>query len=226
MEQLFEFLFGNFFFLIILVYLIYAMFFRKSSLEKPENRPGRQQANRPDGRPVRRTGGYPPVRPGDFPANRRGGFPPGPSGFPGGRPSGRLEGPFAPAERMPDFGGSPIFPTPPATGHREPRPEYVEADAYPEPAAPIPAPVYVLPEQPDELTVGDRPRSAFESPDFVPLQELPLPAGKSSASADVVVAAPEPRRSVPISLSGDDLVRAVVWSEILGPPRARRPFRK
>jgi hypothetical protein len=231
LAQLLEFLFSNFYFFIILIGLLYTMFFRKSPLEKPENRPGRQTMDRSDRLPPRRPGSHPSHRPGGHPANR---------------PVGQPEGPFGPADRMPDFGGSPIFPPKPARRiesrprpvleeepsapeRRQMMPDPWEPDAFPEQRGPIPVPVYTLPEQPAE---ADVPLSRSQSQTDLAAANASTSYNYFSAADDTVspvysaAEKPAPASSSQVSLSGDDLVRAVVWSEILGPPRARRPFRR
>lgn len=233
MEQIFDFLFSNFYFVIILIYMVYAMFFRKSPLEKRENRPGRQQVQRPEGQPAQRPGGGPAPRPHSRPGSR-----PAPSG------------------RMPDFGELPVFPPKPArslrpkpepvraeeehpwVGRRMPGPELREPEWIPETSEPFPVPVHSMPgptDVPDTPTDRGRLDLALSSdagglPGSSRSDSLRSDRSMSdlsrSAPAFAAVSAPAGERSEGISLSGDDLVRAVVWSEILGPPRARRPFRK
>jgi len=237
LERLLEFVFGNFYFFILLIGLIYAMFFRKSPLEKPENRSGRQVPDRrPHGRPHRRPGdSYPPHLPG--------------GGFPAGRPSGRMEGPFAPGERMPDFGGPPRFPLEPPrrpaagpvilddeearplpAGPARPRPVLWEPDEDPRTEMPIPVPAQPRPERPSAAEgpgSGEQPHPepAWEAEDGLFKQ------GTFASDSDTVpkanaAGAPETKRAASFSLPRDELARAFVWSEILGPPRARRPFRR
>ena len=238
MERLLEFVFGNFYFFILLIGLIYVMFFRKSPLEKPENRPGRQAPDRrPYGRPHRRPGDiYPPHLPG--------------GGFPAGRPSGRMEGPFAPGERMPDFGGPPLFPMEPPrrpaagpvilddeearpmpAGPARPRPVLWEPDADPHSEMPFPYPAPVRPGRPSapeepESGEGPQPEPAWKPEGSAFWQETFAPASNAASKTAVAANAPREERAAPFSLPRDELARAFVWSEILGPPRARRPFRK
>lgn len=142
--------------------------------------------------------------------------------------------------RMPDFGGSPVFPPKsrpsgstgekqPVQGHsakpverREPRTEFGE---------------------PTQGEARDRRHVHAETPN--PARSIPVYEEEASA-APVVLSRPastqsayaEHERTAPAAaaavsspnrhedVTGDDLTRAVVWAEILGPPRARRPFRK
>ncbi len=173
MEQLLDFIFSNFYFVLILIGLFYTMFFRKSPLEKPENRPGSRPANRPN-------------RPGR-------------------------------AGRMPDFGGSPVFPPKPArtreqtppeieqplpVERREPRAEYGE---------PVPIPEYTLPDEPEPQT------------GLVQAADL---SSRTDRRVQPSAASPAVEKSGGGTFTRDELTRAVVWAEIIGPPRARRPYRR
>ncbi|RED65717.1 hypothetical protein [Cohnella lupini] len=133
-------------------------------------------------------------------------------------PSGRRS-----PNRMPDFGGG---------GKRLPR----RPD---ESGAPIPS--TSLPES------EERPSQALrrQTPPPVARPQQPVRAETrhldaiASPLSSPIVASAKPRSSAaptPMSsslvgsdvrgLSKEDLTRAVVWAEILGPPRARRPYRR
>lgn len=139
---------------------------------------------------------------------------------PGNRPGGR---PGTGSNRMPNFGGSPVFaPKPQQTDAGAParRPEIGPSygglgDPAPQPAdGPFPpveiprSPSYSLQEQ--ERTEPVRPE-----------QPRVVPARTPAAAASYAAVAPTDGRA---ALSADDLRRAVVWAEIIGPPRAKRPY--
>ncbi|MFX3633676.1 MAG: hypothetical protein ACE3L7_25325 [Candidatus Pristimantibacillus sp.] len=52
------------------------------------------------------------------------------------------------------------------------------------------------------------------------------PFGRAKSSATTSSSAPQSTQPAAISANADDLRKAVVWAEILGPPRAKRPFGK
>ncbi|MFC4305581.1 hypothetical protein [Cohnella boryungensis] len=103
------------------------------------------------------------------------------------------------------------------------------ADSYPEHASgggwdqfpePTPAPGYAPDSLPasvmtNNVTTGALPSSSRKPPAFVqadsPLQVQAAPRSASSSTS---------------RLRRDELARAVLWSEILGKPRARKPFRR
>jgi hypothetical protein len=196
LQALADFLMGHLYMVILVIGLIYAMFFRKSPLERP-----------PQNRPPRR-----------------------------------------PANRMPDFGGSPMFPAPrPPRRTEDPAGGRPDDDAgLPQPAAawsepkPVAAPA---PSHPSRPEWADRPfglavepeadnpaRSgeallAYEKPTAAQAAAAVRPAPPAEAAPvpeTAGLAADEPRSM----LSRDDLARAIVWAEVLGPPRARRPYRR
>ncbi|MBW5444887.1 hypothetical protein GE107_02260 [Cohnella sp. CFH 77786] len=225
MEELISFLLKNFYIVIIIVGLIYTMFIRKSPLEKPP-------ANRPASRP---------------------------------------------GNRMPDFGGSPMFPPKPrsedgrpadrrgaqpverreprSVERTDPRPEFREAGRPGESketrpdyrvGRPVeygdPQPEYGAPSRKSENT---NPQPEYGEP-ARPIHRLPAAESDSSAAAGKpsrqgtaaaglastagLAAVPSPALTVIDEgsdvLTREDLTRAIVWAEILGPPRSRRPFRK
>lgn len=135
---------------------------------------------------------------------------------PGNRPPNR---PAAqPNNRMPNF-GSPVMP--PKTVQHAPvyreEPNYVEQRPQ----------LKVLPggqEFTDKVSAHDRPNTALAD-EWVDSNYSP---GASVVPAQSSVAAGSRMNPivVPESLTKDDLARAIVWSEILGPPRAKRPYRR
>ncbi len=162
MEQLISFVMDNLGIVVIVVGIIYAMFFRKSPLERPPNR-------MPDfgGGGQRRPGqpgeGRPPVAQSTRPAPEEPRFP----------PPQRQE-------------------LPPVTRQQPVRVETREPG--PKPASPRPV----------ALAYGE-------------MDERPTGEERTSQVTERVGAE---------VLNRDDLSRAVMWAEILGPPRARRPHRR
>ncbi|NLK51349.1 MAG: hypothetical protein GX295_02725 [Syntrophomonadaceae bacterium] len=79
----------------------------------------------------------------------------------------------------------------------------------------------------EEIFLG-HPEEAMISDAVAPLDSLPLPAEKPQSA----LGAEEPRFSSPIkpvksvrpSLRPVEIVSGVIWSEILQPPRCRRPY--
>jgi hypothetical protein len=187
------FLLDNLLLLAVAVGLLYALFFRRSPIERPPNR-----------MPDFGGGGFP--LPG-HPERRR-----------EPRPAGRREpGPAPRAET----------PRPP---REMPRP-------HPEPARPVAAPperpVYVprtsAAAQRQAPSAKAAPAPEYDAPLRVP-EAPPLPPAPAASA----VAARNTRPPGAGGTSGErpeafgsaeDLRRAFLWAEILGPPRARRPFR-
>jgi hypothetical protein len=204
MIAIIEFLFANPFILIILIGLIYTMFFRKSPAEK---KPG----NRPPTRPVGQPGSRPPAWPAGQPGNR-----------------------------MPNFGGSPMMPPKPVRKvpvfqepprHVQPQPPFLEMSGDPETGSRMPAekqpvvtaiPAYELPNSPLN--------PAYEQMGSQAAEEKTDPVNKPTTDAASPVSPAVSKGTgpmiVPALLTKDDLTRAIIWSEILGPPRAKRPFRR
>lgn len=150
---------------------------------------------------------------------------------PGNRPPNR---PAArPNNRMPNFGGSPLMPPKPVQQtqvHREePRPVQ-QTQVYreePKPIAQRPQ-LRVLPggsASAPNVSVNERLNHAaadeWIDPNYASAVESVRPV-KSPVTAVSGVNS----TVVPQSLTKNDLARAIVWSEILGPPRAKRPFRR
>lgn len=219
MERILDFLMSNIYFVIIVIGLIYTMFFRKSPLERP---PQQRPHHRPPSRPTNRMPDF-----GGSPV-----FPPKP------------QRPPASADTMPrDRGGSlpverreprPEFAGPPPVERREPRPEFAWPPPVKEPGSewagppPVnePHPVYAgarpvvsvdsRPESTGSFAASYLAQSSGPGRQSMPIRDIP------ESATDSQYGAAETR----IPLSRDELTRAVLWAEILGPPRARRPFRR
>ncbi len=126
-----------------------------------------------------------------------------------------------PRNRMPDFGGGnggqrrPPG-SPPTRGvPMRPRPE--------QPARPRETPPAVSSAPPEPAS--HQSSAAYEAP----AAEAALKPREKPVSAAAAQAAPYatiPSESFGNAPTREDLERAIVWSEILGPPRARRPHRK
>ncbi len=135
--------------------------------------------------------------------------------------------------RMPNFGGSPVFAPKPqrtetGTPARQPeiRPSFGGlADSAPQPAedpymqVPVPAMPDETPLAPSyslqERTEPVRP----EQPRTVSARSRQTP--QATAASYAVLTPTDGNRA---NLTSDDLKRAVVWAEIIGPPRAKRPY--
>ncbi|MCD9022992.1 hypothetical protein [Cohnella silvisoli] len=174
MEQLISFVMKNLGIVIFVIGIIYALFFRKSPLERPPNRMpdfggGGQQRRRGPGE------SRPPVAPTSQPEPVEARFP-------------------APQRQTP----------PPA-----PRQQPVRLETrLPEPRSEInPTSSYTFVETEDMYAIEAQPKRAARS------------QTKATASSHSM------RSDAPL-LARDDLKRAVLWAEILGPPRARRPYRR
>lgn len=157
-----------------------------------------------------------------------------PENRPAPRPQNPQQRPTArPSDRMPDFGGAPMFPPKPRPAPAQPverkGPPPVERRA-PEVERQGPAPVdrreprpdIAIPSQPvyrspDPIREPSPGRSS-DSADFPPIERAPASTAPSAAISAAALEDSAPR------LSRDDLTRAIVWAEILGPPRARRPY--
>jgi hypothetical protein len=173
MEQLISYLMDHLGIVIFVVGIIYALFFRKSPLERPPNR-------MPD------FGGGGQRRPGQ---------------------QGRSGAPDSPSSR----------PAPTETQFPEPQ------GSVP-PSPPRQQPVRLETRQPNPKPLQQRPvvivRSETEEEAIT--RSLPIQQARVSARQPGAVA----ERQGTAALTRDDLSRAVMWAEILGPPRARRPHRR
>jgi hypothetical protein len=174
MEQLISYLINHLGIVIFVVGIIYALFFRKSPLERPPNR-------MPD------FGGGGQRRPGQ---QGRSGTPVSPSSRP------------APTEtQFPEPQGS----VPPSA---PPRQQSVRMETrQTEPKTLQQRPVVIVHPGTEEEAIT---RS-------LPIQHMRVSSMHSGGVAE---------RQGTAGLTRDDLSRAVIWAEILGPPRARRPHRR
>jgi hypothetical protein len=113
-----------------------------------------------------------------------------------------------PPNRMPDFGGGGAQ----RTGRPVPRPAQSSPQRAPIPAQPIlrasPPPMPMAASQP-------QPERAPQSKE----QERQTPYAAEAPAAFSVTGESRP-------LTREQLSRAIVWAEVLGPPRARRPYRR
>jgi hypothetical protein len=152
-----------------------------------------------------------------------------------------------PPNRMPDFGGDgqrrprpPMGGMPPLTPTTRPQP----------PAGPYPAPQRQQPPaMPSGAPLSREPRQ-LETRQPQPKPSVQRPIQAARPAPDIVLAAPDratrlgmETKMAPIDtdarphsvtvasptttgLTKNDLSKAVLWAEILGPPRARRPYRR
>lgn len=149
---------------------------------------------------------------------------------PGNRPGQR---PGSGPNRMPNFGGSPVFaPNPHRTDtgmpdrQPAPRPSFGGLDdPAPQPAegpfmhVPAPATSFEAPRAPS-YSLQERTEPAKpEQPRAVPARARLTPQAPAELSS-----VHAPTDGTRVALSADELKRAVVWAEIIGPPRAKRPY--
>jgi hypothetical protein len=173
LEQLISFLMSNLGIVIFVIGIIYALFFRKSPLERPPNRMpdfggGGQR------RPGQQGGGGTPARPASRPV---------------------------PAE-----------------------PQFLEPQRSAPQPAPRPQPEWLETSEPEPKPLHQRPVVIVQpgTDEEVVIRPLPIPQARASSRQPKAVA----ERQGTAGLTRDDLSRAVIWAEILGPPRARRPHRR
>jgi hypothetical protein len=114
-----------------------------------------------------------------------------------------------PPNRMPDFGGG-------EQQTRQPDPE----GRKPAPQQPITVRVESRQREPLPALVEDRTAAddAYAM-DLSPITTTDMPKKPNAASR-------ASRSDEVKGLTGTDLSRAVMWAEILGPPRARKPYRR
>ncbi|WP_027091132.1 hypothetical protein [Cohnella thermotolerans] len=217
MEAIIEFLIRHYYVVIVVVGLVYGMFFRKSPLEKPN--PNRRMPDFGGGGELRRPRQAPPggsarkraaeetARPA-APGPERS---PGPEGEP--LPLGRSERErtLPRSERSPE--------SRPRPGWLEARPaelppQRTEAEQRPSrsAAAPSDAPATTVSRPADGLGVAARLEEAERTRESPARSIGELPASAAEAPG--------------IRLPRDEWSRAVVLAEILGPPRARKPYRR
>lgn len=213
MEQLIHFLLGNIHFVIVILGILF-MLLRKSPLEKPPGgKPGGGSSGRmPD---FGGGGGLPrPMRPASEPK-------PAPRPTSAQQPVQRREGPTASEKRR----QTPTVSLPA-------RPQGAEAAdgrgavalhgdrqvVYRSPGSPAPAPVPWL---------GEGESGGEGVPSAAAAQSAREDAAYHAASSEPLQVTSQPQAS---NDSGrpkhGELARAVMWAEILGPPRSRKPFRR
>ncbi|MBO9597115.1 MAG: hypothetical protein J7559_04730 [Cohnella sp.] len=115
--------------------------------------------------------------------------------------------PLEKRNRMPDFGGGQR--RPPGSPSQRGVPMRIPPAKQEQPR-PNPQPI-IVEERAEQRVAAPESRSIPDSspPEATPLEPAYAKAPKPSAS-----------------LSRDELARAVMWAEILGPPRARKPHRR
>ncbi len=118
--------------------------------------------------------------------------------------------------RMPDFGGGPLQGEPTAWGDRQ-----SDSDSNP-------APGYEQPPQPVYTSTMSQPASGGPGMMTRSNQAAAVSRGTGGTGRSVITsqAARSQTSSSSVSLKrvdADDLRQAVLWAEILGPPRARKP---
>lgn len=210
MEQLIRFLFGNIYYVFVIAGVLYVLF-RKSPLEKPPPKSG----NRPAGRmPDFGGGGMPrPMRPTSAPK---------PASRPttAQQPVERREGPAASERRAP-----PVVTLPARPRSAEPAEDRSGAPAgdrqivYRSPGSPPPTPV---------PWAGEGESGGEGVPSASAAQAAREDAAyHAAANASPLYAAAQTQDAPgPARPKRSELARAVVWAEILGPPRSRKPFRR
>ncbi|TJY43427.1 hypothetical protein E5161_05955 [Cohnella pontilimi] len=124
-----------------------------------------------------------------------------------------------PSNRMPDFGsgGGPGLP------QRPRQPGWPAGRQQAEHERPRP----VERRHPAAEPAAVRPSWADAVPEAAPVVSVTIPAAPSIAAVPPSPSPAEaPQESAEGALRRDDLTRAVIWAEILGPPRSRRPYRR
>ncbi|MBB6729712.1 hypothetical protein [Cohnella zeiphila] len=149
-----------------------------------------------------------------------------------------------PVSRMPDFGGG-GFPGPMTRRTSSPAPlrprERPHEDKEPAPQPGIERRDPLAPEPVDSPAASIEPATppaafpapgASAAPSSAPAMTGSPTSASSAARAGLAAALASPERGVspaeraPAGWSRDELARAVVMAEVLGPPRARKPFRR
>ncbi|XID95377.1 hypothetical protein ACF3MZ_13050 [Paenibacillaceae bacterium WGS1546] len=141
-----------------------------------------------------------------------------------------------PPNRMPDFGGEgrprpggrpPVPGTRPEAGEPS-RPGPVSRpprDPFPDGMEIPPAPRAPMPRPPAPRPSAQTP-TVYDTPDAVAASfAAARPTASASASRGVAPIAGSIAADAR-ALTREDLARAVIWAEVLGPPRARRPRRR
>ncbi|MDG0793219.1 hypothetical protein OMP38_21990 [Cohnella ginsengisoli] len=211
MEQLIRFLLGNIYFVIVALGILFVLF-RKSPLEKPpDGRPG----NRPSGRmPDFGGAGLPrPMRPAADPK-------PAPRPMTAQQPIERREGPAASERRQPPIVTLPARPrSVDAAEEERGAPAGDRQIVYRSPGSPPPTPV---------PWAGEGESGGEGVPSASAAQAAREDAAyHADANASPLYASAQPQGAVSQARpKHSELARAVMWAEILGPPRSRKPFRR
>ncbi|MFD2333845.1 hypothetical protein ACFSR7_31685 [Cohnella sp. GCM10020058] len=205
MEQLIGFLLGNFHFVLVVLGILFFLL-RKSPLEKP---PGGKPGNRPSGRmPDFGGSGLPrPTRPAADPR-------------PVQRPIERREGPSVHERRQPPIVAVPARPRSAERAEEERGvPMGDKQIVYRSPGTPQPTPV---------PWNGEGESGGEGTPSVSAAQSAREDAAyHAAAKASPPYASVQPQAaSAPARPKHSELARAVIWAEILGPPRSRKPFRR
>ncbi|CAI6018182.1 hypothetical protein [Cohnella sp. JJ-181] len=218
MEQLIGFLLGNIHFVIVILGILFVLL-RKSPLEKP---PGGKPGSRPsDSRP---SGRMPDFGGGGLPRPMRPASEPRPASMPAEaqQPVERREGP-APARRQ---APTVILPSRPrradeAGGGGGFAGAGDKQIVYRDPGSPPQAPV---------PWAGEGESGGEGVPSASAAQAAREDAAyHEAANASQMYADAHPQAAVPRAAARQkhgELARAVMWAEILGPPRSRKPFRR
>lgn len=127
--------------------------------------------------------------------------------------------------QMPDFGGGglPRMQNPQNSGRevRQERPQHERAEAQPVYQA---APEQKV-KQRESVPVRERNDAAASQ-----TSALERPAQRAAAvkakTPDALESPSAKRGALAASLQEDDLRKAVIWAEVLGPPRSKRPYRR
>lgn len=211
MEQLIRFLLGNIHFVLVILGVLYVLL-RKSPLEKP---PGDKPGSRPSGRmPDFGGGGMPrPLRPSADPK---------PAARPKTvqQPVERREGPAASERRMPPVLTLPARPRSADLADEGSRvPPGDKQVVYRSPGSPPPTPI---------PWAGEGESGGEGVPSASAAQAAREDAAyHAAANTSPLNASLQPQRAAsPVRPKQSELARAVMWAEILGPPRSRKPFRR
>lgn len=145
------------------------------------------------------------------------------AGRPGGTGPSRGPATRRPNPMMPPFGGPGPFepdtrPQPDVFRERERRAQPQHAQREPNAAPPAAADLADF-----GRSIELRPsrwNDEYAEPPAEPLRSSPPPADRSGT----VTADASPMREEPV-LSADEAVRGMIWAEVFGPPRAKKPYR-
>ncbi|SFB35233.1 hypothetical protein SAMN05216312_106191 [Cohnella sp. OV330] len=211
MEQLIRFLLGNIHFVIVVLGILFVLL-RKSPLEKP---PGDKPGSRPSGRmPDFGGGGLPrPMRPASDPK-------PAPRPTTAQQPIERREGPAMHERRQPPIVTLPARPQSSNTAEEGRGAAAGDKQiVYRSPGSPPPAPV---------PWAGEGESGGEGAPSASAAQAAREDAAYHAAAkaSPLYASAQSQGAGAPARPRHSELARAVLWAEILGPPRSRKPFRR